>query len=138
MWHLLPKLFKHRGMGVKRNLQGMTLLEVIVALAVFAIAAVSITKSLGDQMANMPILEERTLAQWVASNQMVDARLEGKFPDLGKKEGSVDLADKEWFWRKEVIKTTDDNFRMIRISVSDDERYGRIIAQVSSYVLKTE
>ncbi|MCZ4338209.1 type II secretion system minor pseudopilin GspI [Shewanella colwelliana] len=125
-------------MGVKRNLQGMTLLEVIVALAVFAIAAVSITKSLGDQMANMPILEERTLAQWVASNQMVDARLEGKFPDLGKKEGSVDLADKEWFWRKEVIKTTDDNFRMIRISVSDDERYGRIIAQVSSYVLKTE
>ncbi|WP_414628805.1 type II secretion system minor pseudopilin GspI [Shewanella colwelliana] len=123
---------------MKRNLQGMTLLEVIVALAVFAIAAVSITKSLGDQMANMPILEERTLAQWVASNQMVDARLEGKFPDLGKKEGSVDLADKEWFWRKEVIKTTDDNFRMIRISVSDDERYGRIIAQVSSYVLKTE
>ncbi|WP_373316137.1 type II secretion system minor pseudopilin GspI [Shewanella colwelliana] len=123
---------------MKRNQQGMTLLEVIVALAVFAIAAVSITKSLGDQMANMPILEERTLAQWVASNQMVDARLEGKFPDLGKKEGSVDLADKEWFWRKEVIKTTDDNFRMIRISVSDDERYGRIIAQVSSYVLKTE
>ncbi|MDX1280726.1 type II secretion system minor pseudopilin GspI [Shewanella colwelliana] len=123
---------------MKRNLQGMTLLEVIVALAVFAIAAVSITKSLGDQIANMPILEERTLAQWVASNQMVDARLEGKFPELGKKEGSVDLADKEWFWRKEVIKTTDDNFRMIRISVSDDERYGRIIAQVSSYVLKTE
>ncbi|MGE6650390.1 type II secretion system minor pseudopilin GspI [Shewanella colwelliana] len=123
---------------MKHNLQGMTLLEVIVALAVFAIAAVSITKSLGDQIANMPILEERTLAQWVASNQMVDARLEGKFPELGKKEGSVDLADKEWFWRKEVIKTTDDNFRMIRISVSDDERYGRIIAQVSSYVLKTE
>ncbi|GIU19400.1 type II secretion system protein GspI [Shewanella colwelliana] len=138
MWHLSYKSFKHRGIGVKRNQQGMTLLEVIVALAVFAIAAVSITKSLGDQMANMPILEERTLAQWVASNQMVDARLEGKFPDLGKKEGSVDLADKEWFWRKEVIKTTDDNFRMIRISVSDDERYGRIIAQVSSYVLKTE
>ncbi|OEG74836.1 type II secretion system protein GspI [Shewanella colwelliana] len=135
MWHVS---FKHRGSGVKHNLQGMTLLEVIVALAVFAIAAVSITKSLGDQIANMPILEERTLAQWVASNQMVDARLEGKFPELGKKEGSVDLADKEWFWRKEVIKTTDDNFRMIRISVSDDERYGRIIAQVSSYVLKTE
>ncbi|MCE9680139.1 type II secretion system minor pseudopilin GspI [Shewanella sp. AS1] len=112
----------------------MTLLEVIVALAVFATAAVSITKSLGQQIANMPILEERTLAQWVADNQMVDARLEEKFPALGRKEGRVELADKEWYWRKEVVKTADDSFRMIRISVSDDERYQRIVAQVSSYV----
>lgn len=118
------------------NQQGMTLLEVIVALSVFAIAAVSITKSLSEQIANMPILEERTLAQWVASNQMVDARLVTGATDLGKKEGRVELAVKTWYWRKEVVKTTDDNFRLIRISVSDDERYTRTIAQVSSYVLK--
>lgn len=118
------------------NQQGMTLLEVIVALAVFAVAAVSITKSLGEQIANMPILEERTLAQWVASNQMVEAKLVAGGSDLGKKEGQVELADKTWYWRKEVVKTTDDNFRLIRISVSDDERYTRTIAQVNSYVLK--
>ena len=118
--------------------RGMTLLEVIVALAVFSIAAVSVTKSLGEQIANMPILEERTLAQWVASNQMVDVRLPDKFPDLGQKEGRAELAGREWYWRQEVIKTTDDNFRMIRISVSDDDRYQRIVAQVSSYVLKTQ
>ncbi len=128
----------NRSLFARRRATGMTLLEVIVALMVFAIAAVSITKSLGEQMANMPILEERTLAQWVASNQMVDARLEKKFPDLGRKDGSTELAGKEWYWRKEVVKTTDDNFRMIRISVSDDERYNRIIAQVSSYVLKND
>ncbi|ASJ98737.1 type II secretion system minor pseudopilin GspI [Shewanella marisflavi] len=128
----------NRSLLARRRATGMTLLEVIVALMVFAIAAVSITKSLGEQMANMPILEERTLAQWVASNQMVDARLEKKFPDLGRKDGSTELAGKEWYWRKEVVKTTDDNFRMIRISVSDDERYNRIIAQVSSYVLKND
>ena len=132
------KPVRNRTLLARRRDAGMTLLEVIVALMVFAIAAVSITKSLGEQMANMPILEERTLAQWVASNQMVDARLEKKFPDLGRKDGSVELAGKEWFWRKEVVKTTDDSFRMIRISVSDDERYTRIIAQVSSYVLKEE
>ena len=116
----------------------MALLEVIVALAVFSIAAVSITKSLGEQMANMPILEERTMAQWVAHNQMVDARLEPKFPEIGRKDGQTELANKDWYWRKEVIKTTDDNFRMIRISVSDDERFARVIAEVSSYVLKAD
>ena len=123
---------------MNHSVKGMTLLEVIVALAVFAIAAVSITKSLGEQMANMPILEEKTYAQWVADNEMVEARLESKFPDIGKKEGETELAGRDWYWRKEVVKTTDDKFRMIRISVSDDERYKRILAQVSSYVLNQD
>lgn len=118
--------------------RGMTLLEVIVALAVFSIAAVSITKSLGEQMANMPILEERTMAQWVADNQMVEAHLESKFPDIGRKDGQEKLANKDWYWRKQVVKTTDDNFRMIRITISDDERFARVIAEVSSYVLKSD
>ncbi len=119
---------------VMKPTKGMTLLEVIVALAVFSIAAVAVTKSLGEQMANMPILEQRTLAQWVASNQMVEARLTSEFPDIGQKEGRVELAGKEWYWRQNVVKTTDDKFRQIRISVSDDERYTRIQAQLSSYV----
>ncbi|MCL1115067.1 MULTISPECIES: type II secretion system minor pseudopilin GspI [Shewanella] len=124
----------HRSNRLLNSQLGMTLLEVIVALAVFSIAAVSVTKSLSEQMANMPILEERTLAQWVASNQMVDIRLTSDFPDIGKKEGQVELAGREWYWRQEVVKTTDDNFRMIKVSVSDDNRYERIVAQVSSYV----
>ena len=117
-----------------KNCKGMTLLEVIVALAVFSIAAVAVTKSIGDQMANLPILEERTLAQWVASNQMVEARLIQQFPELGTKNGQVELAGEDWYWRQEVIKTTDDNFRMIRILVSDEDRFNRTVAQVSSYV----
>ncbi|WP_445776489.1 type II secretion system minor pseudopilin GspI [Shewanella sp.] len=124
----------HRSNRLLNSQLGMTLLEVIVALAVFSIAAVSVTKSLSEQMANMPILEERTFAQWVASNQMVDIRLTSDFPDIGKKEGQVELAGREWYWRQEVVKTTDDNFRMIKVSVSDDNRYERIVAQVSSYV----
>lgn len=120
------------------SVKGMTLLEVLVALMVFSIAAVAITKSLGEQMANMPILEERTLAQWVASNEMVNAKLETGFPATGKKDGRVELAGRDWYWRKEVIKTTDDDFRMIRISVSDDDRYQRIITKLNTYVLKTE
>ena len=124
-------------LGIKRfrgKNAGMTLLEVMVALMVFSIAAVSVTKSLGEQMANMPILEERTLAQWVASNQMVDVRLPDVFPDIGQKTGREELAGREWYWRQDVVKTTDDKFRMIRISVSDDDKFKRIVAQVSSYV----
>lgn len=131
-------------MGVKLRLaqyqyaRGMTLLEVMVALMIFAIAAVSITKSLGEMMSNMPVLEQRTLAQWVADNQMVDARLLPAFPALGKTEGKEELAGKTWYWRREIVKTADKDFRMIRISVSEDDRFKRVNAQVSSYVARKE
>ncbi|WP_025822718.1 type II secretion system minor pseudopilin GspI [Shewanella marina] len=121
-----------------KHVKGMTLLEVMVALAVFAIAAVAVVNSIGAQVANLPILEERTLAQWVADNQMVDARLEQDFPAIGKKDGQTELAGKEWYWRKQVIKTTDEQFRMIQITVSDDQRFKRVLAQVNSYVVNQD
>lgn len=121
-----------------RYTKGMTLLEVMVALSVFAIAALAITKNLSEMMSNMPILEEKTLAQWVADNQMVDARLEQGFIPLGEKKGQAQLAGREWFWRREVIKTVDKDFRMIRISISDSDRFKKIMAQVSSYVANTQ
>ncbi|QSX30245.1 type II secretion system minor pseudopilin GspI [Shewanella cyperi] len=122
---------------MKRS-KGMTLLEVMVAMAVFAIAAVAMIQSIGDQMANMPVMEQRTLAQWVADNQMVEARLVKGFPAVGKKEGDTELAGQTWYWRLEAIKTTDENFRLLKVSVSDDDRFKRIVAEVSSYVRKTD
>lgn len=122
----------------KFAIQGMTLLEVMVALAVFAIAAIAITKNLGEMIANLPILEERTYAQWVADNQMVDARLEKEIAKQGRKDGQEEMAGKQWYWRREMIKTTDKDFRMIRISISDSSSFERIMTQVSSYVAITE
>ncbi|WP_372872587.1 type II secretion system minor pseudopilin GspI [Shewanella sp.] len=118
--------------------QGMTLLEVMMALVIFSIAALSLTKSMSEMIGNLPILEERTLAQWVADNQMVDARLEPGFPAIGKKDGELELAGRTWYWRKEVIKTTDDKFRLIRIKVSDDDRYSRTLVEINSYVFDKE
>ncbi|WP_299495961.1 type II secretion system minor pseudopilin GspI [uncultured Shewanella sp.] len=116
------------------NMKGMTLLEVIVALAVFSIAAIAITKSLGELISNMPILEERTLAQWVVDNQLVDMKLNPAFPDVGRTEGQTTLAGRDWYWRQQVIKTDDDKFRLVKVSVSDNDNFQRTIAEVSTYV----
>ncbi|RLV60780.1 type II secretion system protein GspI [Parashewanella curva] len=122
------------------NHKGMTLIEVMVALAIFAVAALSITNSLGQLMSNMPILQERTYAQWVADNVLVDAVLENKqqFLAIGKKEGDTEMAGERWYWRREIIKTQSDDFRMVKVSVSDDSRYDRILTQVNTYVFKVK
>nr|WP_312018339.1 type II secretion system minor pseudopilin GspI [Shewanella surugensis] len=117
-----------------RQVKGMTLLEVIVALAIFSIAAISITKSLSELISNMPILEEKTMAQWVVDNQMVDVKLNPVFPDVGRTEGQTTLAGRDWYWRQQVVKTDDDKFRLVRVSVSDDDTFKRTIAEVSTYV----
>ncbi|WP_298775198.1 type II secretion system minor pseudopilin GspI [uncultured Shewanella sp.] len=116
------------------HMKGMTLLEVIVALAVFSIAAIAITKSLSELISNMPILEERTLAQWVVDNQLVDVKLSTTFPDVGRKDGQTTLAGRDWYWRQQVIKTDDDKFRLVKVSVSDTDNFKRTIAEVSTYV----
>ncbi|WP_133405264.1 type II secretion system minor pseudopilin GspI [Parashewanella tropica] len=122
------------------NHKGMTLIEVMVALVIFAVAALSITNSLGQLMSNMPILQERTYAQWVADNVLVDAKLENEkqFLATGKKEGDTEMAGQRWYWRREVVKTQSDDFHMIRVSVSNDSRYQRILTQVNTYVFKVK
>ncbi|WP_028112675.1 type II secretion system minor pseudopilin GspI [Ferrimonas kyonanensis] len=119
--------------------RGFTLLEVMVALAVFAMAAIAVVKSAGEQLAAVPILREKTFATFVAHNRMVDARLESAFPELGNsKKGRVELADQQWYWRQEVIKTGDEEFRAIRIKVSLDPGFDPIISEVTTYVAKPD
>ncbi|TKB56222.1 type II secretion system minor pseudopilin GspI [Ferrimonas aestuarii] len=119
--------------------RGFTLLEVMVALAVFAMAAIAVLKSASEQLGTIPVLKERMFADIVAHNKMVDARLASDFPDLGNKEkGRVELADQQWYWRQEVVKTTDEEFRAIRIKVSLDSSFDNIISEVTTYVAKPD
>ncbi|WP_028109414.1 type II secretion system minor pseudopilin GspI [Ferrimonas futtsuensis] len=119
--------------------RGFTLLEVMVALAVFALAAVAVLNSAGEQLSAVPILREKTFANYVAHNRLVDARLESEFPELGNsKKGRVELAGRQWHWRQEVVKTSDAEFRAIRVKVSLDEDFDNIISEVTTYVAKPD
>ncbi|TKB47662.1 type II secretion system protein GspI [Ferrimonas sediminicola] len=111
----------------------------MVALAVFALAAVAVVNSAGEQLSAVPILREKTFADYVAHNRLVDARLEQEFPDLGTgKRGRVELAGRQWYWRQEVVKTTDEEFRAIRVKVSLDEGFDSVISEVTTYVAKPD
>ena len=54
---------------------GFTLVEVLVALAVVAIALLALTRAAGVQVATFDALRERTLAGWVAANVVAETRL---------------------------------------------------------------
>ncbi|GCW92103.1 type II secretion protein GspI [Escherichia coli] len=49
--------------------RGFTLLEVMLALAIFALAAMAVLQIASGTLSNQQILEEKTVAGWVAENQ---------------------------------------------------------------------
>lgn len=62
-------------MSSARSLRGFTLVEVMIALAVFAVIATGLTLTATQSIRNTEGLQDRTLARWVAENQLNELRL---------------------------------------------------------------
>ena len=55
--------------------QGFTLLELLIAVAVFAVVAVTVYTRSGDTLVQLQVLEQRTMASWIAQNELALARI---------------------------------------------------------------
>ena len=102
-------------MNKKQN--GFTLLEVMVALFVVAVALGGVIKVMGNAAVNSSRLTDRTFAQWVALNQVADEQIKASWPKLGDQSGKQKMADREWKWVLKTIKTEDKNIKRIEVSV---------------------
>ena len=63
--------------------RGFSLIEVLVALAVVAIALVALLAAAGRMARDADHRRELTLADWVAANVLVETRLRDPVPDPG-------------------------------------------------------
>lgn len=113
--------------------RGFTLLEVLVALAVLAIALAALIKGGADNARAAAYLRDKTLAQWVAMNVVAEQQLAAKWLDPGKKQGSEEMANHEWYWELTVAKTFDDDIRRLEVAVraSDDKDEGPLVNLVA-------
>lgn len=115
---------------------GMTLFEVLVALAVFATAAVALVQAGSAHLSSLSYLEQKTFANWVASDRQASLTLAKTWPQLGKKNGDTDMAGRTWYWRQEVVETTDSQLRGVRVEVFDSEKANVPLASILSYQRK--
>lgn len=97
---------------------GFTLIEMVAALAVVAIALGAILAGMARFADNAAHLRSRSIALWVAHNRLTELELQRQWPDLGKSDGDMDMAGATWKWRVEVLKTQDPHLRRVDISVS--------------------
>lgn len=99
------------------NQRGMTLLEVMVALVIFAGASLALMNSLSSQVMALQTMEDNLFASWVAENQMVNLRLAGGWPSLETISGQEQLAGRTWYWQRQGETTQDPLLRMAEVGV---------------------
>ena len=96
---------------------GFTLVEILVALLVLAIALAATARSLGAAVDTTAALRERALARWVAEDRLAELELKGEWPALDVKEGKTSMAGQEFVWRQETSATPVSRMRRIEMSV---------------------
>lgn len=120
-------------MAIKHS-HGFTLLEVLVALAILAVALAAVIKTSADSAENLRYLREKTLAQWVASNVLTDIRVRGRWLTTGKEQGKSELAEREWYWTQTVSDTVDDRLREVKITVYAEPARLHALTQLTGFI----
>ena len=116
--------------------QGLTLLEVMVALAIFAMTGTAVMKAASDHLSAVSQLEEMTIATWVANNRLTQLQIKSQWPPKDNRKGSVEMAGRTWYWQQSVLKTNDEALRAVEVAVGLDESYQQQITSVTSYLSK--
>jgi general secretion pathway protein I len=117
---------------------GFTLIEVMLAMAVFAIAGVALLGAAQNNFDSMSLLEQKTVANWVASNQLVAATLDDTWPPKNNRKGEVEMAGSTWHWLQKVERTQDSQLRQITIEVRKNQRAESAITEMVTFVSKPD
>jgi len=119
-----------------KQYKGFTLIEVMVALTIIAIALASLIKASGSHSNSAGFLKNKTLAHYVAVNEATKLQIEKTWPNTGKIHKSSEMADREWYWTREVTKyNVDDTIRTVTFTVFEDENRERNIARIQTSLL---
>jgi general secretion pathway protein I len=104
----------------RKRSAGFTLIEVLVALAIVAIALGAGLRAAGVLTDNAQRLAEVTAAQWCAENQLTNLRLTHLFPGVGDSEFACDQLGRNYIGKLVVRPTPNPSFRRADAVISNE------------------
>ncbi|MNE17552.1 Bacterial type II secretion system protein I/J [compost metagenome] len=111
----------------------MTLLEVMVALMIFAIGCMALIKTTGRQVQSLGVIEAKNVALWVADNQLTLLQLDVSPLAQTWRQGTTEMADETWYWRYRGRDTTDVGMRAIEMEVRRNPQAQNALVRLLAY-----
>ncbi|MBT8128467.1 MAG: type II secretion system minor pseudopilin GspI [Gammaproteobacteria bacterium] len=116
--------------------RGFTLLEVLVALTIITLSLGALISTSGSHASSAGYLKQKTIAHWVAMNEITQLRIEKAWPGKGDTKGSTEMAGAEWYWTRTVKETEDENSRQVEFKVFLDEARESSLTRLVVYLFK--
>lgn len=100
-----------------RKETGLTLIEVLIALAITAIALTAVIKAASQNIRATSYLENKTIAMWVGEDIMNEVRVGVLKISDDKVKQSSEMLGREWFWQAESAETPNNHIKKITVKV---------------------
>lgn len=118
-------------MPSSRQQRGFTLIEVLVALAIIAVAMGAAMRATQVMLDNSRAIRDKTLALQAADNTLARLRLEQAFPRAGTQTMPCPQGALALRCEMEVRNSLNRNFRQVTVRVLDPGRNGAVLAELT-------
>ena len=115
------------------SMKGMTLIEVLVALVIIAVALSAAIRSVNAGVANTDYLKQKSFAHWVAMNSVAEQQV---IVLTGAKNewAETELAGRNWHINTKAIVTGDKSILRVETKVYRERNDESALASIISFV----
>ncbi|MGI4814689.1 MAG: type II secretion system minor pseudopilin GspI [Janthinobacterium lividum] len=113
----MPLLKSPPPRSARRPARGFTMIEVLVALAIVAIALAAALRAVGSLASTSGALHQRLVAGWSADNALAQMRLSHRWPEVGQQSSDCSQGNLELVCVQTVTTTANPIFRKVEVAV---------------------
>ncbi|MEW9581237.1 type II secretion system minor pseudopilin GspI [Paraburkholderia sp. DGU8] len=117
--------------GAGRTPRGFTMIEVLVALAIIAVALAASLRAVGSLASGEADLHRRLLAGWSADNALAQLRLTHAWPNVGDTSFDCSQGNLQLTCTEHVTGTPNPVFRRVEVMVTTPGRSGNLAQMVT-------
>jgi general secretion pathway protein I len=131
-------LSKRRSSASRFSACGFTLIEVLVALTILAIALAASMRTLSLSIDAARETRERLIATWVLQNRLAEIEARRLYPAAGDTSGEVEYAGLRVMWKQKVVETPNPAFRRVELSAVLAAAPDYALARLNGYAVQTQ
>lgn len=124
---------------IKKIAQGFTLIEIVIALAIVAVAILAIANAMNQHTQVASELEKRVIASWVAANVSAELRHDAKTERIktGTSSEVIKMGGHRWRASVYITETDVEKVFLLRVEVKDEytrkgNSYATLVTAIAS------